>query len=192
MKCLIAAMFAAFTVFISFADSAEARRGPSIPLPGLANEEIVKVLDLPDIPFLKRDDGKYIDLGYLHQGFGGKWVGYIDSEVVYVPLSEEALETLLKVSGVDQLPPVPKQKGGIGWMIVGAIGLLFLACVLFGKRKEAQRAPARSSPRAHPKPDEDEEESDLDWAHIDAELEKAAREIKRTSPASKGFGRRRA
>jgi hypothetical protein len=28
------------------------------------NAQIVKVLDLPDVPMLKRENGRYVDLGY--------------------------------------------------------------------------------------------------------------------------------
>lgn len=35
------------------------------------NEALVKVVDLPDVPQLKRKDGSYLDLGYKFTTVGG-------------------------------------------------------------------------------------------------------------------------
>ncbi len=106
--------------------SLEARRGFRIPIivPGGGGgvEGIEKVLELPDIPELRRLDGTYIDLGYLHQRDGGAWIGYIGSSTTYLTLSDQQLRRLMQVAGVRELPPVPvraKPAGvpGLYWMI---------------------------------------------------------------------------
>ncbi len=54
--------------------SAEARHGFQVPIviPGFSSGVTIRtVLDLPDIPALRRSDEKYVDLGYLQKG-GGK------------------------------------------------------------------------------------------------------------------------
>jgi len=59
----------AIGLFAVAATQAEERRGFRVPIgvPGLSGgETIQKVLDLPDVAVLKRSDGKYVDLGYLH------------------------------------------------------------------------------------------------------------------------------
>ena len=71
------------------------------------SEEIVKVLDLPDIPQLRRADGRHIDLGYKFTSGGGEWVGYVGDDGKYLALSEDAVQMLLAVAGVDRLPPFP-------------------------------------------------------------------------------------
>ena len=45
---------------------AEARRVRFFGIPGFGGggEELVKVIDLPRIPQLRREDGTYVDLGY--------------------------------------------------------------------------------------------------------------------------------
>jgi hypothetical protein len=73
------------------------------------SEEIVKVLDLPDIPQLRRADGRHIDLGYKFTSGGGEWVGYVGDDGKYLALSEDAVQVLLAMAGVDRLPPVPER-----------------------------------------------------------------------------------
>lgn len=66
------------------------------------------VLDLPDIRTLKRKDGRYIDLGYQHiSETKGEWVGYVGSDVEYLPLSEGMLRIVMAAAGLSELPPVP-------------------------------------------------------------------------------------
>ena len=96
-------------------DSAEARRRGFFlfPIPGTA-EQLVKVKDLPDIPALRRKDGKYVDLGYkFNRFYGGEWVGYIDSKR-YLKLNDEQLKILLTLGGLRKLPPVPEKPGFFG------------------------------------------------------------------------------
>ena len=71
------------------------------------SEEIVKVLDLPDIPQLRRADGRHIDLGYKFTSGGGEWVGYVGDDGKYLALSGDAVQVLLAMAGVDRLPPFP-------------------------------------------------------------------------------------
>ena len=78
------------------------------------SEEIVKVLDLPDIPQLRRTDGRHIDLGYKFTSGGGEWVGYVGDDGKYLALSEDAVQMLLVVAGVDRLPPVPERPASTG------------------------------------------------------------------------------
>ena len=73
------------------------------------SEEIVKVLDLPDIPQLRRADGRHIDLGYKFTSGGGEWVGYVGDDGKYLALSGDAVQMLLAMAGVDRLPPVPER-----------------------------------------------------------------------------------
>lgn len=64
----IAAVFAVLLIAVS-ASSADAKRGFRVPVAvaGMGSSETIeKVLDLPDIPALKRPDDKYVDIGYLH------------------------------------------------------------------------------------------------------------------------------
>lgn len=89
-----------------------------------------KVQDLPDIPALRRSDGIYVDLGYLHPRprwslpehrpnlaysfYGhGQWVGYLGSRYEFVPLTPAKLRRLLALSGLRQLPPVPEFPGNL-------------------------------------------------------------------------------
>jgi hypothetical protein len=78
------------------------------------SEEIVKVLDLPDIPQLRRADGRHIDLGYKFTSGGGEWVGYVGDDGKYLALSEDAVQMLLVVAGVDRMPPVPERPASTG------------------------------------------------------------------------------
>jgi len=59
----------AIGLFAVAATQAEERRGFRVPIgvPGLSGSETIqKVLDLQDVAVLKRSDGKYVDLRYLH------------------------------------------------------------------------------------------------------------------------------
>jgi hypothetical protein len=76
---------------------------------GGGGEQIVKVLELPDIPALRRADGRHIDLGYKFKSGGGEWVGYVGDDGKYLPLSGDAVHALLAVAGIDRLPPVPER-----------------------------------------------------------------------------------
>lgn len=137
-------------VFIAISVSdADARRGFRIPIPGLGGEQIQKVLDLPNIPALRRKDGKYVDLGYLHHRFfGGKWVGYIGSSSKYVDLSEKNLTLMLRIAGVRKLPPVPERPGRIILLVaILALIALFVAWNVF-KRFAGRAVPASRSAEA--------------------------------------------
>jgi hypothetical protein len=51
-----------------------------------SGEAVVLVKDLPNKPELRRDDGKYVDLGYHFTRTGGEWVGYVGSSTQYLAL----------------------------------------------------------------------------------------------------------
>jgi hypothetical protein len=111
------AILVALFVSIFFADDADARKfrfryhggGSS------SSETLVRVMDLPDIPALKRKDGKYIDLGYkfdIGSSSKGEWVGYIGSETRYLPFEKGMLDVVLALSGLKVLPPIPTATRG--------------------------------------------------------------------------------
>ncbi len=143
---------AAIGWLVTLTSLAEARRGRiPIYIPGTgSSDQIVKVLDLPDIPALRHPDGRYVDLGYMHKARGGgAWIGYIGSSQKYVPLTEMQLQALLRIGGLDKLPPVPERpwaSGSIVWLIViGAVILLGLLGKLMRAGGSARHAP--SAPR---------------------------------------------
>ncbi|HFC05244.1 MAG TPA: hypothetical protein ENJ55_06030 [Rhizobiales bacterium] len=113
-----AAILVALFVSTFFADDADARRfrfryygGGS----SNVSETLLRVMDLPDIPALKRKDGKYIDLGYkfdVGSMSKGEWVGYIGSDTSYLPLKEGMLDMMLALSGLKKLPPIPTATRG--------------------------------------------------------------------------------
>ena len=156
MTKLLFSVFAAIFMLVMFSNEAAARR-VRIPIliPG-ASESLVKVLEFPNIPALKRKDGKYIDLGYKFNKYsGGEWIGYIGSSTKFLTLNKAQLTMLLSIAGVDKLPPVPSRaaSSGSSW----GFGLGFLAILgffimgkrilvgtarLFGRRGKAEQ-PAR-------------------------------------------------
>ena len=134
-----------------------------VPIPRVSSQpqvDVVKVRDLPDTPAFQLDDGTYVDLGFHFIGeTGGDWVGYIGSSKDYLTLSVDQLSGIMRLSGMESLPPEPKRRsqsysgsggsGGLGWMfwvIVGAaiLGFRFLKGLIFGVGKVAARATARS------------------------------------------------
>jgi hypothetical protein len=90
------------------------------------NAQIVKVLDLPDVPMLKREDGIYVDLGYKWgTSSDGQWVGYIGSSTSYVPLTKELRATLMMVGALKEMPPAPKRPRSLNyWPLVVFLGLI--------------------------------------------------------------------
>ena len=116
MPCVPFPANLAIGLFAVAATQAEERRGFRVPIsvPGLSDAETIqKVPDLPDVAALKRSNGKYVDLGYLHIGGGeGEWIGYIGSSQTYLPVDEFELKTLLKIAGMLPPSPVPERPGG--------------------------------------------------------------------------------
>jgi hypothetical protein len=90
------------------------------------NAQIVKVLDLPDVPMLKREDGRYVDLGYKWgTSSDGQWVGYIGSSTSYVPLTKELRATLMMVGALKEMPPAPKRPRSFNyWPLLVFLGLI--------------------------------------------------------------------
>jgi hypothetical protein len=132
MKLRSGLVAASLLVLVAGAEDAEAkRRGIPIFIPGGGySETIVLVKDLPNIEALKRPDGKYIDLGYLHQKTGGKWIGHIGSDSEYMSIPPEVLDMIIKVSGMSKLPeppPRPASSGGAFWTFMLVIGALVMA-----------------------------------------------------------------
>ncbi|MFM1813662.1 MAG: hypothetical protein RLZ98_357 [Pseudomonadota bacterium] len=120
---------------VASSTSVEARKGRfPVAIPGMGKSEVIqKVVDLPDIPALRRPDGTYIDLGYLHHKNGqtGEWIGYVGSSTSYLKMSPQRLNALLAIAGLRQLPATPDRPwfSGIStfWLVVMLIGVLALA-----------------------------------------------------------------
>jgi len=111
--------------------AAEARRGIPIVIPGFGGgEQLVKVVELPRIPQLQRPDGAYIDLGYKFTSGGGEWVGHIGSDTKYMPLTPDALQMLMTVAGLRELPPPPERPWSTSTLIWMALGIMALIGVL--------------------------------------------------------------
>jgi len=168
---------------------AEAKRGGGaskgggvFAVPGFSrSDQIIKVLDLPDNALLLREDGKYIDLGYIHKLDGtGKWIGHVGSSSAYVDFTPETLKMVMLLAGIDELPPVPERSssgGGMGiWMILGA--LIFgpkLFKNLMGGLGSARR------PRKSARP-EKQKKSNVDWDEIDQKIQVARSEAPAAGP----------
>jgi hypothetical protein len=132
MKLRSGLIAAGLILMLAGAQDAEAkRRGIPIFIPGFGSSEtIVLVKDLPNIEALKRPDGKYVDLGYIHQRSGGKWIGYVGSDTEYLPLTPEGLNALMRVAGISKLPDPPARpasSGGSLWTFLLIIGALVMA-----------------------------------------------------------------
>jgi hypothetical protein len=71
-------------------------------------ENVIKVIDLPDIkPFLQ-ENGQFMDLGYRFTALsGGEWVGYVGGHRKFIRLTQDQLKSLLYLSGIRRLPPTP-------------------------------------------------------------------------------------
>jgi hypothetical protein len=71
-------------------------------------ENVIKVIDLPDIkPFLQ-ENGQFMDLGYRFTALsGGEWVGYVGGHRKFIRLSQDQLKSLLHLSGIRRLRPTP-------------------------------------------------------------------------------------
>jgi hypothetical protein len=147
MKRTALTIFALATFcFLSVEANAKRIRIP-IFIPGLGSSEVIELVkDLPNIEALRRDDGKYVDLGYLHKRGGGEWIGYIGSDSTYVILDPEGLKFLLQVSGLKELPPAPASKyGELGWFkfVLIPFGILmFLVPLMKFFRRFRQRVEA--------------------------------------------------
>lgn len=142
----------ALLALVILSDSADARRRMRlpifVPIPGASSGgSIVKVLDLPDSALTRRADGRYVDLGYRFiGGSGGEWVGYVGSSRSYLPLSPSALQGLMLVAGLKELPPVPQRPSSSGG---GMFMLLAAAAILgFGLLKKVGSGLARTAVNA--------------------------------------------
>ena len=166
-------IFLAMTLMLglSFTQDAEARRrgGGFFVIPGIGGSSgtIVKVLDLPDIEVLRREDGTYVDLGYLfHRGSGGQWIGYVGSSTSYLEMSETQIEALLLVAGVDKLPPVPERPAaGLWWVAILGLALLVGAAKLitkFARTAGHGAAAASRSLKSRAAPDDEADAFDAD------------------------------
>jgi hypothetical protein len=136
MRKLLKPLLAAMILTTAMAMPAEAKRRGFGFVRMPTGETIVKVKDLPDTEVLRREDGKYIDLGYYFKATGGEWVGYVGSDSQYIKLDESQLKTLLALGGVSKLPPVPSRPAssaagaGFTWIFV-AIGALVILFKIF-------------------------------------------------------------
>ena len=113
MRFLLASILGLF-LLAAASEPADARR-IRIPIPGFSHgsgEQLVKVLELPRIPELQREDGTPIDLGYLFRRDGsGEWIGHVGSDRSYLKLKPEFLPVLMALAGRDELPPIPARAG---------------------------------------------------------------------------------
>ena len=67
---------------------------------------VVRVVDLPDVPGLHWRGGIYKDIGYLFAGSRSGWVAYV-GEGRYLPITSRELGAMLRVVGMSAPPPVP-------------------------------------------------------------------------------------
>jgi len=116
-------------------DAAEARRKLRmpviVPLGGGGGSSLVRVLDLPDIDELRREDGRFVDLGYHFTGpQSGSWVGYVGADE-FLSLDEEKLATLMRIGGLSELPPVPERPASNSGYVIFALVALGLVAKLF-------------------------------------------------------------
>lgn len=170
------------------APQAEAkRRSFFIPIPGLsASEKIVKVVDLPDKPALRRNDGTYIDLGYLHRTGGGEWVGYVGSSTTYVPLRGDRLKAFMRAAGLRELPPPPEKPSIFSepaTLFVIVLVVMGLAWKLgTGLFKGAEKVSSRAVRSAVGKQAGDNTQ---EWSDIEEKVEKEAQRRKQAALAAK-------
>ncbi|MFN0218126.1 MAG: hypothetical protein ACKVP4_04830 [Hyphomicrobium sp.] len=116
-----------------------------VPIPGGSSGNIVKVLDLPDTALFRRPDGRYVDLGYrFTSGDAGDWVGYVGSSTQYLPLSKDALNGMMMVAGLKELPPPPTRTSSGGMValliVAGVIGFGVLKRFVFGAARTVAAA----------------------------------------------------
>lgn len=150
----------AAVLIVTAASDAGARRRIRMPfIVGGGAESIVKVVDLPDIPILKRKDGKYVDLGYRHFSTGGgEWVGYVGSSGRHLHLTPPMLKGLMVIGGLDKLPPPPKRSaastamGSLWWVLLGVGALAIFWKVLGMVRGRSAPAPVRRRRESPPHP----------------------------------------
>ena len=113
------------------------KRGIGIPLPGLRDELVVKVIELPKSLELIRELGRHVELGYkFNSGSGGEWVGYIGPDEEYVRLKPEAMSLILRLADLLEPPPVPDRPWeffDVLWIGFGAVVLIGLMRQRFGK-----------------------------------------------------------
>lgn len=96
-----------------------------------SRSQIVKVMELPDVPMLRRNDGAYVDLGYRWGDAGlSEWIGYIGSDSEYVPLTPALRETVMMAAGIEQMPQPPQRPVSMSfnfnpWPFVIVLGVAF-------------------------------------------------------------------
>ena len=117
-------------------------------LPFGAKEKIVKIRELPNTPEFQIKDGTYYDIGVLYTKKQFLWlgyaygeteyVGYIDSQLMYVPLSKEEWSKIAKSAKV-VLPPTAEISFFDAYMSRPILLLLLLLTAYFGRRFYYQR-----------------------------------------------------
>jgi hypothetical protein len=131
-------LFMLLGVMFADVDPAQARRIrlPFV-IPGMgASETIVKVQDLPRVPWFVSKDGEPIDLGYLWKLDGsGEWVGHIGSDQRYLAFKPEMLDAMMKLAGIDEMPPIPERPTSSAGTIWIALGVLFAGLAWFRRFK---------------------------------------------------------
>lgn len=169
-------------------------------IPKLSGHRIVKVLDLPDTPELRREDGIYVDLGYYyHRLWGGEWVGYIGSPKLFVPMEEDTLKALMIAGHIDSIPLVPERPLMFDRVIVYGMILLVLGASLFQKFFRGKGTAKSKRPNTSRK---NRDECEVDWDSVDARIRSEAKALGRSGGAAEtqalrspnvnaGFGRRK-
>jgi hypothetical protein len=192
-KVTVLAVTSLFAATLMVAEAQAKRRGFSIPfvIPGFGSSESIELVkDLPNIDALRRPDGTYIDLGYLHKRSGGKWVGYVGSKDTYVDFSPESLKVLMSLSGMSALPPVPKKKsilssssgggGSLTW-ILALLGAGFVVYRIFKASRNMLNRGARALGNAS------QTLSGHDTFHDDASQPQSARLEERMAAAAQAY-----
>lgn len=100
---------------------------------GDSKQRLVKVQELPDIPQLLHQSGKYMDLGYFWKRdkdgvWQGDWVGYLGTSS-YLVLSRSQLRNVMGWTNLGVLPlPPPKPKASFreSWLFYLLAGMALL------------------------------------------------------------------
>lgn len=179
LKRAILFTYMVFFLTVGLSGSAYAKKG--IVLFNFNAETIVKVVDLPDIPPLQSEDGRYIDLGYKFNPTGGDWVGYIGSDDKYIRLDPKTLQAMLAIAGLKKAPPVPDRPAGSKLHVflfligIGMVAFFALLCLIFLLTKAVKHF-RRPKPVGNP------------FAELYEDIRKRAEQSGRTLPKPTSFG----
>lgn len=107
-------------------------------------EEIIKLVELPDVEQYRTDLGEHVDIGYIYKSvsilfvpiwnYDGRLCGYINDEGSYLNLSEDQIKDLAASAGV----ALPEQSYLDSWQLYGGklvFLLALIAGIIYFKRK---------------------------------------------------------